>query len=145
MPAGTYELVIRYVGYPDVRQPLTVAADQPAIADVAMNTTTEALGDVVVTGSRPIAGSEAAALQAQRTSPSLVSVIASDSIGRLPDQNVAQAVSRLPGVAVQRDQGQARYVNLRGSPIKCTTLSFDGINVVSPEGRDARFDSTPGR
>ncbi|MBB5716532.1 TonB-dependent receptor [Sphingomonas aerophila] len=143
LPAGTYEMVVRYVGYPDVRQPLTVAADQPGIADVAMNTTTEALGDVVVTGSRPIAESEAAALQAQRTSPSLVSVIASDSIGRLPDQNVAQAVSRLPGVAVQRDQGQARYVNLRGSPINWTTLSFDGINVVSPEGRDARFDSIP--
>ncbi|MDD1452915.1 TonB-dependent receptor [Sphingomonas sp. H160509] len=65
------------------------------------------------------------------------------SIGRLPDQNIAQAVSRLPGVGVQRDQGQARYITLRGAPINWTTLSIDGINVVSPEGRDARFDSIP--
>ncbi len=98
---------------------------------------------IVVTGSRPIAESEAAALEVQKNSDSLVSVIASDAVGRLPDQNVAQATGRLPGVAVERDQGQARYISLRGAPNYWTTLSFDGINIVSPEGRDARFDSIP--
>jgi TonB-dependent receptor len=103
----------------------------------------DAEGGIVVNGSRPIAESEAAALLIQKESDSLVAVIASDSVGRLPDQNIAQATSRLPGVSVERDQGQARYINLRGSPKTWTTLSFDGINVVSPEGRDARFDSIP--
>jgi TonB-dependent receptor len=99
--------------------------------------------EIIVRGTRPIAESFAAALEVQRNSDSLVSVLAADSIGRLPDQNIAQAISRLPGVSVQRDQGQARYVNLRGAPLNWTTLSFDGIFVVSPEGRDARFDSIP--
>jgi TonB-dependent receptor len=98
---------------------------------------------IVVTGSRPIAESEAAALQVQKNSGSLVSVVSSDAAGRLPDQNIAQATGRLPGVAVERDQGQARYISIRGAPNYWTTLSFDGINVVSPEGRDARFDSIP--
>ncbi|MBC2666807.1 TonB-dependent receptor [Novosphingobium flavum] len=99
--------------------------------------------EIVVNGSRPIAESEAAALEVQKNSDSLVTVAASDSVGRLPDQNIAQATGRLPGVAVERDQGQARYISLRGAPKTWTTLSFDGINVVSPEGRDARFDSVP--
>ena len=98
---------------------------------------------IVVTGSRPIAESEAAALQVQKNSDSLVTVLSADSAGRLPDQNIAQATARLPGVAVERDQGQARYISLRGAPNYWTTLSFDGINVVSPEGRDSRFDSIP--
>ncbi|NJS14227.1 MAG: TonB-dependent receptor [Sphingopyxis sp.] len=98
---------------------------------------------IIVTGSRPIAESEAAALAAQRNADSLVTIAASDSVGRLPDQNIAQAASRLPGLAIERDQGQARYISLRGAPNYWTTLSFDGINVVSPEGRDARFDSIP--
>jgi TonB-dependent receptor len=98
---------------------------------------------IVVTGSRPIAESEAAALQVQKNSDSLVTVLSADSAGRLPDQNIAQATGRLPGVAVERDQGQARYISLRGAPNYWTTLSFDGINVVSPEGRDSRFDSIP--
>jgi TonB-dependent receptor len=105
--------------------------------------TTDASEEVIVTGVRPIAESEAAALAVQKNSDSLVTVAASDSVGRLPDQNVAQAASRLPGIAVERDQGQARYISLRGAPNYWTTLSFDGINVVSPEGRDARFDSIP--
>jgi len=98
---------------------------------------------IVVSGSRPIAESEAAALQVQRNSDSLISVAAADAVGRLPDQNIAQAASRLPGVAVENDQGQARYISLRGAPNYWTTLSFDGVNVVSPEGRDTRFDSVP--
>lgn len=147
LPAGTHEVVIRYFGFPDQRRTITVVGD-PVALDVRFDPVADAgstadASDIVVNGGRPIAESEAAALQIQRTSPSLVSVVASDSVGRLPDQNIAQAVSRLPGVAVQRDQGQARYINLRGAPINWTTLSFDGINVVSPEGRDARFDSIP--
>ena len=85
----------------------------------------EAAGEViVVTGARPIAESEAAALEVQKHSDSLVSVAASDSVGRLPDQNIAQATGRLPGVAVERDQGQARYISLRGAPNYWTTLSL---------------------
>jgi TonB-dependent receptor len=99
--------------------------------------------DIVVTASRPIAESEAAALKIQRNSDSLISVVAADSVGRLPDQNIAQAVSRLPGVGVERDQGQARYITLRGAPRNWSTLSFNGVNIVSPEGRDARYDSIP--
>lgn len=113
-----------------------LAQDMPAAEDDEAN-------DIVVTGSRPIAESEAAALRAQRNSDSLVSVIASDSVGRLPDQNIAQATGRLPGVAVERDQGQARYISLRGAPNYWTTLSIDGISIVSPEGRDTRYDSIP--
>ena len=109
-------------------------------ADAAVD---DASDDIVVKGSRPIAESQELALKAQRESDSLVAVISADGVGRLPDQNIAQAVGRLAGVGVERDQGQARYVSLRGTPNYWTTLSFDGINVVSPEGRDARFDSVP--
>ena len=132
-----------------VRSAMLCSAAVLAISPVAAMaqaapTADAADGDaIVVTGSRPIAESEAAALQVQKNSDSLVSVVSSDAAGRLPDQNIAQATGRLPGVAVERDQGQARYISIRGAPNYWTTLSFDGINVVSPEGRDARFDSIP--
>lgn len=101
-----------------------------------------AVEEIVITG-RPLADSNAAALLVQRGSPSLVSVLSADAVGNLPDQNIAFAVGRLPGVAIERDQGQGRYVNLRGAPVYWTTLSFDGLSVVSPQGRDSRFDNIP--
>ncbi|MBH1992027.1 MAG: TonB-dependent receptor [Sphingomonadaceae bacterium] len=137
----------RPAGIKLVRLALTCGIAFGALASVdalAQEPLAEGEGDsIVVTGTRPIAESEAAALEIQKNSDSLVTVAASDSVGRLPDQNIAQAASRLPGISVERDQGQARYINLRGAPKTWTTLSFDGINVVSPEGRDARFDSIP--
>jgi TonB-dependent receptor len=105
--------------------------------------TAKADDEIIVTASRPIAESERAALDIQRKSDSLISVVAADSVGRLPDQNIAAAVGRLPGVGVVRDQGQARYITLRGAPLNWSTLSFNGVNIVSPEGRDARYDSIP--
>ncbi|QIK78014.1 TonB-dependent receptor [Sphingomonas piscis] len=125
------------------QQSPTPPAKEGSLATDSNTTEDIALDEIVVTGSRPIAESEAAALNVQRKSDSIVAVAASDAVGRLPDQNIAQAASRLPGVAVERDQGQARYISLRGAPNYWTTLSFDGLNVVSPEGRDARFDSIP--
>ncbi|HOY78328.1 MAG TPA: TonB-dependent receptor [Hyphomonadaceae bacterium] len=105
--------------------------------------TTEENDQVIISGRRPLAESEAASLEIQRASDSIVSVLSADAIGNLPDQNIAFAIGRLPGVGLERDQGQARYVNLRGTPNYWTTLSFDGLSIVSPEGRATRFDNIP--
>ncbi|MFZ7095020.1 TonB-dependent receptor [Luteimonas dalianensis] len=147
VPAGRHELTVSYVGRDDFTQHVDVVAGQTTsiVLDVGQSGNVEAadFDAVVVTAARPIAESEYAALQAQRASTSLVNVVAADSIGRFPDQNVAAALSRLPGIAVERDQGQERYVNLRGAPSRWTTIAFDGVNVISPAGRVARLDTIP--
>lgn len=142
VPSGSHTITVTYIGLPDVTQQIDV---RPGMAtDVAVRMGAQSAdGEIVVSASRPIAESEAAALQLQRSSTSLVSVVAADSIGRFPDQNIAAALSRLPGIAVQRDQGQERFVSLRGARTSWTTISFDGINVISPAGRTTRFDTIP--
>lgn len=127
---------------------LALTAAMAPIAAVAVPVVVQAaeaeeVTEVVVTARRPLAESDAAALKAQRQSDSLVSVLSADDAGNLPDQNIAFAIGRLPGVGLERDQGQARYVNLRGMPRKWATISFDGLSVVSAEGRDSRFDNIP--
>lgn len=143
VPAGNQKLSVRYFGVEDMAQNVVVTAGQKAEVAVALTPPSRDGGEIVVTASRPIAESEAAALQLQRSSTSLVSVVAADSIGRFPDQNIAASLARLPGIAVQRDQGQDRFVSLRGARTNWTTISFDGINVISPAGRETRFDTIP--
>lgn len=141
---GAQQVTVSYFGADPVTRAVAVEAGRTADLTVTLAAAAEAEGEaIVVTGSRPIAESEAAALQAQRASTSLVSVVAADSIGRFPDQNIAASLSRLPGIAVQRDQGQERFVSLRGARTNWTTISFDGINVISPAGRTTRFDTIP--
>ena len=84
--------------------------------------------ELVVTGS--IVGSQRAAIAEQRNAENLVSVIAADTVGQFPDQNSAAALARIPSVAVQRDQGQERYIQVRGAPNRWTSVSIDGINAI---------------
>ncbi len=76
----------------------------------------EEINEITVSVRRPMAESVAAALEVQRNSDSLVNVLSADAIGNLPDQNIAFAVGRLPGVGIERDQGQPRYGNLCAAP-----------------------------
>ncbi|MBW0150972.1 MAG: TonB-dependent receptor [Phenylobacterium sp.] len=103
------------------------------------------LDELVVTGS--IVGSQRAAIVEQRNAENLVSVIAADTVGQFPDQNSAAALARIPSVAVQRDQGQERYIQVRGAPNRWTSVSIDGINAIGvDEGggqRAFRFDAVP--
>ena len=100
---------------------------------------------IIVTGS--IRSAQEAALAAKRELPNLADIASADSVGRFPDQNSAAALSRLPAVAVQRDQGQERYIQVRGAPNRWTSVSIDGIALTGvDEGGDSRafrFDAVP--
>lgn len=100
--------------------------------------------EVIRVTASPIRDSQAASIAQKREADNIIDVIAADTIGRFPDQNAADALGRLPGLAIQRDQGQARYINFRGMPERWTTVAFDGIEVLGAEGgRVPRFDSIP--
>lgn len=101
--------------------------------------------EIVVTGS--IGQAQAASVRDKRLADNLVDIAAADSVGRFPDQNSAAALSRLPAVAVQRDQGQERYIQVRGAPNRWTSVSIDGVPMIGvDEGgttRAYRFDAVP--
>lgn len=90
---------------------------------------------VTVTGQR---ASLARAIATQDQADHIVSVISSDDIGHLPDKNAAEALGRMPGVSVQRDQGEGRYVVVRGLDADYNSVTINGALVPSPEaGRRA--------
>ncbi|KAB7647452.1 TonB-dependent receptor [Polymorphobacter fuscus] len=118
---------------------------QAALATAAVNAPVVDEEEIVVRA--PIAEAQALAIQEQRRADNLVSVLAADSIGRFPDQNSAAALSRLPAVAVQRDQGQERYIQVRGAPNRWTSVLVDGVPIVGVDegggSRAFRFDAIP--
>jgi len=89
---------------------------------------------VVVTGQ---AMATDRALRDQQAADNIVSVVRSDGIGRLPDKNAAEALQRLPGVSIERDQGEGRYVRIRGLGPDLNAVTVNGSLVPSPE-RDRR-------
>lgn len=65
--------------------------------------------ETVTVTATPIRDSQVAAIEAKKNADNVVDVLAADTIGRFPDQNLADSLARVPGLAVERDQGQARY------------------------------------
>jgi len=121
----------------------------PAFAQDAGNAAAEgddALEELVVMGS-PITASQAQSIKQQREADNLIDVVTGDAAGRFPDQNSAAVLARLPAVAVQRDQGQERYIQVRGAPNRWTSVSIDGVTTIgADEGgsqRAFRFDAIP--
>lgn len=78
------------------------------------------------------------ALDAQQESDRILSAVRADGIGQLPDSNAAEALQRLPGVSVENDQGEGRYVRVRGLGPDMNSVAINGALVPAPEsGRRA--------
>ena len=73
------------------------------------------------------------AVNEEITSPNIVNVMPETQILALPNANVADAIGRLPGVTVQRDEGEAVYVQVRGLDPRLTNTTIDGVTIPSPE------------
>jgi len=117
----------------------------PALAQtpaVASSTAATASANVVVTGQR---ASLRKAQAAQEAANHVLSVVSADDIGALPDKNAAEALARLPGVSVQRDQGEGRYVVIRGLGPDLNSVTINGALVPAPEAgrRGVALDTLP--
>lgn len=112
--------------------------------DKSSETEEVAVMEEVIVIASPIRDSQEAAIIAKLEADNVLDVISADTIGRFPDQNLADSLGRVPGMAIERDQGQARYINFRGMPFRYTAIGFNGIDVPGAEnGRIPRFDSFP--
>ncbi|WP_068824703.1 TonB-dependent receptor [Pseudomonas sp. BMS12] len=106
-----------------------------AIAATPLWAADEAVEHVNVVGQ---AASLDQALKEQRRADQVESVVHADGVAQLPDQNAAEAVQRLPGVSVERDQGEGRFVSVRGLGPDLNSVTINGTLVPSPEsGRRA--------
>lgn len=97
---------------------------------------------VTVFGQR---AAEREALDQQHKSQTLKEVVTANDAGKLPDQNVGEAVQRMPGVTVDDDQGEGRYVVIRGLDPALAAVRINGQDAAAPETdtREVKVDTIP--
>lgn len=144
VPEGQTTLDVRYIGLPNVTQRITATGGEAVSLSVTLGVVDASnLEDVIVTG--VITDGIARSLNQQRNADGTINVLSADAIGRYPDPNVAESLQRVPGIAIQRDQGEGRYINVRGAPSAFTAVSVDGVTVpaVDPGTRAVDLDTLP--
>ncbi len=73
------------------------------------------------------------ALDEYRRANSITNYIAADDMGQFVDQNVAESLQRLPGISITRDQGEGRFVSVRGIDAGLSTVTINGVRIGTPE------------
>jgi len=130
VPPGSYTLKVTSAGFSNFSKSIDVTAGQTVRADVAMAVASSS--DQVVVSAE--SGRDVVqAINEEISSPNILQVMPATEILALPNANVADAVGRLPGVTVQRDEGEAVYVQVRGLDPRLTNTTIDGVTIPSPE------------
>jgi TonB-dependent receptor len=141
LPVGSYTVTVSYAGFSPHSETVSVSAGQSISVDAILQL---APSNAQIEVHADLQG-QAEQIQVQRTSENIVNVIDSDVINSLPNANIADAVGRLPGVTLERDEGEGKYVQVRGTEPRLTNVTIEGINVPSPEVsvRQIKLDVIP--
>lgn len=123
VPAGNYTLIARYIGYNDYTAEVVVDGGGVTNHDVGMSVGYIEMGDVVVEGIRQ---GQVKALSMQRNADNIKNVISREQMEAFPDLNVAEIIQRLPGVTIDRSGGDGRYVLIRGTEPRLSTITVNG-------------------
>ncbi|MDR3726393.1 MAG: TonB-dependent receptor [Terracidiphilus sp.] len=139
---GDYTLKVSYVGFAPLTMRVKIVGGQTT--NVNLTLLIESPVDQIIVSGERLHG-EAEAINIQRTADDIVQVLPSQVIMSLPNTNVADAVGRLPSVTLERDEGEGKYVQIRGTEPRLSNTTIDGVNVPSPEGnvRNIKLDIIP--
>ena len=139
---GSYTVTITYVGFQSFTKTVSVAAGQAASVEAKLDVEAQSL-EVLVTAER--ASGEAEAVNRELVADNIVQVLPAEVIRSLPNANMADALGRLPSVTIERDEGEGKYVQIRGTEPRLANLTIDGVNTPSPESgvRQIKLDAIP--
>lgn len=142
IPAGSYTVRVDYLGAETTEMKVNVRDDQIALQDFRLSVRGDLVEEVIVYGQ---AAGTASALNQQRSADYVTTIVSADDIGQFPDQNVAEALQRLPGIFVERDQGEGRFIGIRGISPNLNNTKINGLNVPAPESdrRSVALDVIP--
>ena len=138
---GSYSVTVSYVGFTPFSTKVDVSAGQAERVSAQLNV---APGMERVNVTERIHG-EVEAINRARESDNILQVLPVEVITSLPNTNIADALGRLPSVTLERDEGEGKYVQIRGLEPRLSNVTINGINVPSPQGdvRQIKLDVIP--
>ena len=142
LPAGDYTVTVSYIGFAPSTASVKVQSGQVATLNQTLQVASGA--DTVMVKAARLQG-EAEAINIERMSSEIVQILPARVITSLPNTNIADAVGRLPSVSLERDEGEGKYVQIRGTEPRLSNVTINGVNVPAPEVtvRNIKLDAVP--
>ena len=137
---GSYTVRVDFFGFTTFQQAVDIEEGGMVRLDPVLQVAAQS-ESILVSAERP--RGEAEQINRERTADNIVQVLSSEVITSLPNANIADALGRLPSVTLERDEGEGKYVQIRGTEPRLSNLTIDGVNVPSPESgvRQIKLDT----
>ncbi|UWZ85698.1 TonB-dependent receptor [Occallatibacter riparius] len=137
---GKYKVTVSYVGFTSYTSDVDLTAGQNAQINAVLSVAS-ANDQVLVVADRPLG--EAEALNRTLAAENILQVLPAEVITSLPNANIADALGRMPSVTIERDEGEGKYVQIRGTEPRLSNTMVDGVTVPSPESgvRQIKLDT----
>jgi TonB-dependent receptor len=138
---GDYKVTILYVGFVPYTADVKVVAGKGTRVDAVLKVASKGEEVTVVADQLGVAED----INVQRTSDNILDVMSASVIQSLPNENIADVVGRLPGVSLERDEGEGKYVQIRGTEPRLNNTTVDGVELPAPEDnvRQFKLDTIP--
>jgi len=137
IPAGTYKLQVKFVGYKTTREySIDATSGNTAVLNIAMVDNSTALNEVTITehASRE---SDRSARNAEKNANVTLNAVSAQSIAISPDVLVSNVLSRVSGISIDRSNtGDAQHVIIRGMDKQYNTTLINGIKIPSPDNKN---------
>lgn len=119
-----------------------VSGAQAQVAPSGSETADSAASEeIIVTGIR---ASQRHSIDIKRNAINSVDAIASEDLGKMPDQNVAESLQRVPGITIDHNRGVGNGVTVRGLGPQFNTVTVNGrVIATDGAGREFNFDVLP--
>jgi TonB-dependent receptor len=144
VPAGSYSVRVAKIGFGPESATVVVRNGETVVQNFEMHALVQELTGITVTSKR-LGETEAAALQRQSDAPNVVQVMPGDVIRALPNANAAEAAARMPGVTTERDEGEGKFVQIRGTSPELNNVTINGAHVPGSQNgsRVVKLDDIP--
>ena len=126
---GACKVTVSFVGFEPFTKEITLAVGQTTQIEAILKVKS-ASDEVLVTAERPHGDAEA--INRTLAAENILQVLPADVITSLPNANIADALGRMASVSVERDEGEAKYVQIRGTEPRLSNTMVDGITIPSP-------------
>lgn len=124
-------ILVNFLGYQPKEVEYVLSKNENKDLIIALIPEGIALEEVTITG---IAEGQIKAIVEMKQAENIKNVVSAEQILSFPDLNAAEVMQRIPGITLQRDQGEGRFVQLRGTPPELTNFNINGEQIPSPEG-----------
>ena len=141
---GSYWVRVTALGYAPESSQVTVDGSRTATVSARLHPAAVLLSPVAINAQR-MGETKRAALNHQQAAANIVTVLSGDEIRALPNANAAEAAGRIPGVAIERDEGEGKFVQIRGTEPRLSNVTVDGSHVPGTEKGDRipKLDDVP--